>query len=158
MTLLAQLALVSRNVAATSSRLAKIRELSGLLRTLEPDEIPIAIAFLSGETRQGKLGIAYAALRDAEWDAVLLQLPVNGWSGEELLEEVRRAAPATPCLVQGAPGEDWMQAVVWPSSARIRGCPPMRRRGTGWDRSKLPSTSGSPSGASLRPMNPGAAF
>jgi DNA-binding NtrC family response regulator len=50
-------------------------------------------------------------LRDAEWDAVLLQLPVHGWSGEELLEEVRRAAPATPCLVQGAPGEDWMQAV-----------------------------------------------
>ena len=68
MALLAQLALASRNVAATSSRLAKIRELSGLLRTLEPDEIPIAIAFLSGETRQGKLGIAYAALRDAPWD------------------------------------------------------------------------------------------
>jgi DNA-binding NtrC family response regulator len=54
---------------------------------------------------------ALQELRDAEWDAVLLQLPVNGWSGEELLEEVRRAAPATPCLVQGAPGEDWMQAV-----------------------------------------------
>ena len=66
MALLTELALTSRNVAATSSRLAKIRALSDFLRTLAPDEIPIAIAFLSGETRQGKLGIAYAALRDAE--------------------------------------------------------------------------------------------
>jgi DNA-binding NtrC family response regulator len=50
-------------------------------------------------------------LRDTEWDAVVLELPVAGWSGEELLEEVRRAAPAAPCLVQGAPGDDWAQAV-----------------------------------------------
>ena len=50
-------------------------------------------------------------LRNAEWDAVLIQLPIDGWTGEELLEEVRRAAPASPCLVQGAPGEDWIQAV-----------------------------------------------
>ena len=69
MVLLAELAAVSRNVAATSSRIAKIREIAGILRTLDADEIPIAIAFLSGETRQGKLGIAYAALRDAEWSA-----------------------------------------------------------------------------------------
>ena len=64
---LADLAAVSRNVAATASRLAKVRELSSFLRKLDADEIPIAIAFLSGETRQGKLGIAYAALRDAPW-------------------------------------------------------------------------------------------
>ena len=54
---------------------------------------------------------ALQELRDADWDAVVLQLPLAGWSGEELLEEVRRAAPATPCLVQGAPGDDWAQAV-----------------------------------------------
>ena len=69
MALLADLAQVSRDVAATSSRLAKIRALSAFLRKLDADEIPIAIAFLSGETRQGKLGIAYAALRDAEHGA-----------------------------------------------------------------------------------------
>ncbi len=62
MTLLADLAAVSRKVAETSSRLAKIRELAGFLRRLEPDEIPLAIAFLTGEPRQGKLGLAYAAL------------------------------------------------------------------------------------------------
>ncbi len=54
---------------------------------------------------------ALQELRNAEWDAVLIQLPINGWNGEELLEEVRRAAPASPCLIQGAPGEDWIQAV-----------------------------------------------
>jgi DNA ligase-1 len=65
MTLLADIAAASQRVAKTSSRLAKARELAGCLRTLQPDEIPIAIAFLSGETRQGKLGISYAALRAA---------------------------------------------------------------------------------------------
>jgi len=64
---LTDLVLTSRRVAETPSRLAKIRALSGFLRTLAPDEIPIAIAFLSGDTRQGKLGVAYAALRDAEY-------------------------------------------------------------------------------------------
>ncbi|MPZ43984.1 MAG: ATP-dependent DNA ligase [Betaproteobacteria bacterium] len=66
MALFAELVATSREVAATSSRLAKIRALAAFLRTLAPDEIPIAIAFLSGETRQGRLGIAYAALRDLE--------------------------------------------------------------------------------------------
>ena len=65
MTLLAVTAAVSRRVSETSSRLEKIRELAEHLRRLAPDEIPIAIAFLSGETRQGKLGVAYAALRSA---------------------------------------------------------------------------------------------
>ena len=53
---------MSRRVSGTASRLAKIRELAGCLRRLAPDEIPIAIAFLTGETRQGKLGLAYAEL------------------------------------------------------------------------------------------------
>src|SRR5688572_33474587 len=66
MTLLAETAAVSRRVSETSSRLEKIRELAEHLRGLAPDEIPIAIAFLSGETRQGKLGVSYAALRSAE--------------------------------------------------------------------------------------------
>jgi DNA ligase-1 len=65
MTLLSDLAATSRRVAATTSRLAKVSELAALLRRLAPDEIPIAIAFLSGEPRQGKLGIAYASLSAA---------------------------------------------------------------------------------------------
>jgi DNA ligase 1 len=65
MTLLAEAAAVSRRVGETRSRLAKVREIAAFLRQVEPAEIRVAIAFLSGEIRQGKLGIAYASLHPA---------------------------------------------------------------------------------------------
>ncbi len=65
MTLLLEAATLSQRVAETSSRLAKIRELAAFLQKLERDEIPVAIAFMSGETRQGKLGVGHAALAAA---------------------------------------------------------------------------------------------
>jgi len=65
MALLADIAGASLRVAATARRLAKVRELAQVLRALEPQEIPIAIAFLSGETRQGRLGVAYASMQAA---------------------------------------------------------------------------------------------
>ena len=65
MTRLAEVAAASRRVAQTASRLGKIRELADCLRRVAPEEIAIAIAFLSGETRQGKLGVAYASLQSA---------------------------------------------------------------------------------------------
>ena len=65
MTLLATLAAVSQRVSQTSSRLAKVRELADCLRGLGKDESPIAIAFLSGETRQGRLGVSYSTLHSA---------------------------------------------------------------------------------------------
>src|SRR5262245_56221868 len=68
MTLLAGLSAVSRRVSETPSRNAKIAELAACLRALEPDEIATAIAFLTGETRQGRLGIAYAALAAGDWN------------------------------------------------------------------------------------------
>jgi ATP-dependent DNA ligase I len=64
-TRLADLASTSQRVANTAGRRAKIAALAALLRGLAPDEIEIAVAYLSGETRQGKLGLGYAALRDA---------------------------------------------------------------------------------------------
>ncbi len=65
MTRLAELVATSLRVAATSGRLAKVAALAELLRRLAPDEIEIAVGYLSGEARQGKLGLGYAALRDA---------------------------------------------------------------------------------------------
>ena len=69
MTRLADLVATSQQVAGTSGRLAKVAALAALLRRLAPDEIEIAVAYLSGETRQGKLGLGYAALRDARGGA-----------------------------------------------------------------------------------------
>jgi DNA ligase-1 len=62
-----ELVAVSRAVAATSARLGKIEHLAALLKRLSPPEIPIAIAFLSGSPRQGRIGVGgslLAALRD----------------------------------------------------------------------------------------------
>lgn len=70
MTLLAHLVDVSRRVGATSARLAKIRELAQSLRSLEPAEIAIAVAYLSGETPQGRFGIGYRVLQSASADVV----------------------------------------------------------------------------------------
>ena len=65
MTGLAALVRVSNQVAATSSRLAKIRELADFLRPLERAEIEIALPYLSGDPRQGKLAVGYASLQSA---------------------------------------------------------------------------------------------
>jgi len=62
MTLLADVVAASRDVADTSSRLAKVAILSELLRKLEPDEVPIATGLLSGVPRQGRIGIGYASV------------------------------------------------------------------------------------------------
>lgn len=65
MTLLAELVETSGRVGTTGSRLAKVRELAGLLRKLEPGEIESAVHYLSGELPQGRIGIGFAALRTA---------------------------------------------------------------------------------------------
>ncbi|HEY0671148.1 MAG TPA: ATP-dependent DNA ligase [Longimicrobiales bacterium] len=66
--LLHDLVEVSRRVAATSSRTAKIAELSAALRQMHPAEVPIGVAYLSGDIRQRKIGIGFAAVRDARPD------------------------------------------------------------------------------------------
>jgi DNA ligase-1 len=63
---LADLVATSRRVAGTPGRLEKVAALAGLLRRLAVDEIEIAVAYLCGETRQGRLGLGYAALREAQ--------------------------------------------------------------------------------------------
>jgi ATP-dependent DNA ligase I len=63
--LLAGVVETSRRVTETSRRLEKIDLLAALLKQLHPDEIEIAVAYLAGQTRQGRIGIGYAALRDA---------------------------------------------------------------------------------------------
>jgi DNA ligase 1 len=55
----------SERVAAVSGRLEKIGLLAGLLSRATPDEIEIAVAFLSGSYRQQKLNVGYAALQAA---------------------------------------------------------------------------------------------
>jgi DNA ligase 1 len=63
--LLAELLAASGRVAATRSRLAKIDALAECLRELTPPEIALGVAYLSGETRQGRIGVGYSGLKEA---------------------------------------------------------------------------------------------
>src|SRR5258708_14862074 len=63
--LLAELLAASERVAATRRRLAKTAALAECLRRIELCEIALGVAYLSGDTRQGRIGIGYAALKDA---------------------------------------------------------------------------------------------
>jgi DNA ligase-1 len=61
---LADVVAASRAVAETSGRLEKIGHLANLLKRVPADEIEIAIAFLSGSTRQGRIGIGFALISE----------------------------------------------------------------------------------------------
>jgi DNA ligase 1 len=63
--LLATVVETSRRVAETSRRLEKIAALAELLRRARTEEISIVVPYLSGATRQGRIGIGYAVIRDA---------------------------------------------------------------------------------------------
>jgi DNA ligase-1 len=63
--LLAELADVSRTIAGTPARLAKIEALAAALRSASPEEAPVVVAWLSGELPQRQIGVGWAALRDA---------------------------------------------------------------------------------------------
>jgi DNA ligase 1 len=62
--LLDEVVRTSVDVGATSSRLAKVEHLSSLLSRLRPDEVPIAVAYLSGALPHGSIGVGWASLRD----------------------------------------------------------------------------------------------
>src|SRR5690348_7592268 len=62
--LLAELAATSAAVAANRSRLAKIEAIASCLRKASGDEIEIAVSYLSGELRQRRPGVGWAALHD----------------------------------------------------------------------------------------------
>jgi len=65
MTLLAEIVSTSSRVGATPSRLTKARSIAELLGKLAPEEVGIAVSYLSGELPQGRIGIGYAALQAA---------------------------------------------------------------------------------------------
>jgi DNA ligase-1 len=61
---LADLVETSNAVAGVSGRLEKIERLAALIARVasEPEEIEIAVAFLSGSSRQGRIGVGWSAI------------------------------------------------------------------------------------------------
>jgi DNA ligase-1 len=62
--LLHEIARTSAEVAASSSRLAKIARLADCLGQARPEEVGVAVAHLSGFLPQGTIGVGWAALRE----------------------------------------------------------------------------------------------
>src|SRR5947208_6271462 len=62
--LLEDLAQTSMSVAGTAGRLSKIERLADLLRRLSPDEVRVAVHYLSGDLPQGTIGVGWASLRE----------------------------------------------------------------------------------------------
>jgi DNA ligase-1 len=72
---LAELVELSRKIAATPGRLDKTALLAALLGRLDPQEIEIAVAFLTGGTRQGRIGLGYATIAKAFERAGVAAIP-----------------------------------------------------------------------------------
>ena len=124
---LAELVETSRRVAEVSGRLEKIGLIAALLARVPPDEIEIAVAYLSGAIRQQRTGIGWAALQaamaespaestslelseiDATFDRIARVAAGKGSSGERhrLLREllVRATSPEQDFLFRLVTGE-----------------------------------------------------
>ena len=63
---LGELVAVSNSVAGASGRLDKAARLADLLKRLDPEDIPIAVAFLTGSPVQGRIGVAGSMIASAQ--------------------------------------------------------------------------------------------
>jgi DNA ligase-1 len=62
--LLEEVARTSAGLSETPGRRAKIELLAACLRRLRPEEVSVAVAYLSGGLPQGTVGVGWASLRD----------------------------------------------------------------------------------------------
>jgi DNA ligase-1 len=114
MTLLATVVDTSRAVGATRARREKIELLAGLLRACSPDEIEPVVGFLTGEPRQGRIGVGWASayrtetqaatassLQIADLDHAIDELAGVGGTGSQ----ARRASLLDALMARATAGE-----------------------------------------------------
>ena len=93
-TLLACLVDTSRAVGGVAGRRAKVAHLATLLRRLAPQEVGIGVAYLAGVIPQGRIGVGYALIRDAQSDSSAQHASLTLGAVDAALEEVARATGA----------------------------------------------------------------
>jgi DNA ligase-1 len=64
--LFAEVVAASEEVASTRARSHKIATIADLLRRVDIEELPVAVACLTGEPRQGKIGIGWRTVSALE--------------------------------------------------------------------------------------------
>ena len=144
--LLADLVETSQAVAAASARRAKIDALAALLGRLAPGEVEPAVGFLTGEPRQGRIGVGWASLAgvdvppasepsltvsdvDAAVSAVLATTgPGSAEARARLLTEMLRRATAPESdfvrqLLTGGLRQGALEGVMAEAVARAAGVP-----------------------------------
>ena len=84
----------SRSVSGTSARSDKIRHLAACLRRIEPGAVRTAVALLSGEPRQGHIGIGPAMLRAAMPRAAAAAATLTLAEVDAALDRIARTAGA----------------------------------------------------------------
>jgi DNA ligase 1 len=91
-TLLSRLVETSQYVGEHSARLKKIARMAEFLRGLAPGEIDVGVSYLAGVTRQGKSGIGYALIRDAQTAANVESASLTLIEADATLEQISRAS------------------------------------------------------------------
>src|SRR6188472_1656168 len=86
--LLADLVAASADVTRTPARLAKIARLADCLRQLQPSDVAIAVPFLTGTLRQGRIGVGFAAIREAADVAAASQPTLTLTDVDRVFDEV----------------------------------------------------------------------
>ena len=143
---------ISKAVAGTAGRLAKVGHVADLLGRVPPDEVPVVIAFLSGEPRQGRMkigGAVLSGLRDVppadaprlelrEVDALFDRVAAIAGAGSaaaraQLLRELMGAATADEQdflfrLLFGELRQGALEGVLTDAVARAAGIPAARIR------------------------------
>ncbi|MFH9137521.1 ATP-dependent DNA ligase [Streptomyces sp. NPDC017524] len=97
--LLAELAQVSLEVAATSARSRKTALLAGLFRDAAPEDVPVVIPYLAGRLPQGRIGVGWRSLGDPVEPASGATLTVTGVDAE-LTALAETSGPGSQALRQ----------------------------------------------------------
>ena len=117
-----------RPSSGTTRRTEKVAAVAAALRSADPDEVPVVVAYLSGELRQRRTGVGWASLRDlpppgrtptlgvSEVDATLADVAALAGAGSQARagtpggrpvrpgDRARAAAAARPAHRRAAPG------------------------------------------------------
>jgi DNA ligase 1 len=86
---LSEIVETSRRVGEASGRLAKVGHLAALLARCGPEEAASAVALLSGTPRQGRIGIGYAALREARAAPAAVEPSITLGELDRALDELK---------------------------------------------------------------------
>jgi ATP-dependent DNA ligase I len=118
---LSEIVSTSSSIGETRSRKTKTGVIASCLRRLRPEEVPVAVAYLSGRLPQGTIGVGWASLRDRpqpsdepslellEVDTALERIKLAEGKGSQA---ARRAALAALLTAATGPEQDFLARLL----------------------------------------------